>query len=116
MYSALPYLSQAVVAISAGFLCDRLFKSGRFRLGNLRKTFNSLAFAGTAACLIAIPFIGGDRLLNIILLTAALAVNGMSQAGYTCTHVDLSPNFSGTLMGNIIEDFFFSPLNHYFSS
>lgn len=106
-YSALPYLSQAITSSSVGFLCDRLLASGRFRLATLRKTFNSIAFFGTAFCLYLITLTERHRGANIALLTAALGVNGIGMAGFTVTHVDLSPRFAGTLMGmtNFVANF-----------
>ena len=106
LFSALPYLSQALVASSIGFLCDHLYRNG-FTLPTLRKSFNTIAFAGTAICLFIIPFIGRDRFMNILLLIIALGINGMSMAGFTVTHVDMSPNYAGTLMGitNCIANF-----------
>ncbi len=90
-----------------GFLCDRLLASGRFRLATLRKTFNSIAFFGTAFCLYLITLTERHRGANIALLTAALGVNGIGMAGFTVTHVDLSPRFAGTLMGmtNFVANF-----------
>ena len=70
-----------------GFVCDRLYRTKRFTLATLRKSFNSTAFAGTAICMFLITFIGRDRLLNIVLLVIALGVNGMSMTGFTVTHV-----------------------------
>ncbi|XP_017492656.1 PREDICTED: sialin-like, partial [Rhagoletis zephyria] len=103
-YSALP---QAITSSSVGFLCDRLLASGRFRLATLRKTFNSIAFFGTAFCLYLITLTERHRGANIALLTAALGVNGIGMAGFTVTHVDLSPRFAGTLMGmtNFVANF-----------
>ena len=90
-----------------GFLCDRLLASGRFRLATLRKTFNSIAFFGTAFCLYLITLTERHRGANIALLTAALGVNGIGMAGFTVTHVDLSPRYAGTLMGmtNFVANF-----------
>lgn len=90
-----------------GFLCDRLLSSGHFSLTTLRKTFNSVAFFGTAACLYLITLTERHRGANIALLTAALGVNGIGMAGFTVTHVDLSPRYAGTLMGltNFVANF-----------
>lgn len=95
IYSALPYLSQALVAISMGFLCDHLFRSGRISLPTLRKSFNSTAFAGTAICLFLVTLIGRDRLWSIILLVLALGINGMSMAGFTVSAFSCKRSFGG---------------------
>lgn len=40
---------------------------------------------------------GCDRLMSIILITAALTVNGAVTAGYLGNGLDIAPNFSGKL-------------------
>lgn len=37
--------------------------------------------------------------LAVALLTLSVAMNGASYVGYLINHMDLSPNFAGTLMG-----------------
>ncbi|KAH9396845.1 hypothetical protein TYRP_003144 [Tyrophagus putrescentiae] len=111
LFSALPYLSQALVGIGAGLLADRLLlKGGNKRccssLGLLRKTFNSVAFFGAGACLL-LP-------LNLLLLVGALGLDGLATVGFYVTHIDMSPAYAASLMGvtNCVANFagIFAPL------
>ncbi|XP_064480573.1 sialin-like isoform X2 [Ornithodoros turicata] len=97
--SATPYLLQAVVSWLAGYLADRVRRSGRFSVSVIRKFCNSIAFFGAAICLFAVSFVGCNAKLSVVLFTIAMGINGFSFSGYMVTHVDMSPDFAGTLMG-----------------
>ena len=106
------------MASTIGFLCDALYRNFNnhhyLSLGILRKLANSIAFIGAGGCLLLISFLGRDKLGNIILLVLALGFDGMIMAGFMVTHVDMSPNFAGTLMGitNCVANFagIFAPM------
>ncbi|GFY72488.1 hypothetical protein TNIN_170591 [Trichonephila inaurata madagascariensis] len=97
--SSLPYLTQAVFAILGSCMADYLRKSGRFRINVIRKTFNSFAFFVPAICVGLVGFVGCEPNIIIALFTLAMGFNGFMHSGFNVTHVDMSPEFSGTLMG-----------------
>ncbi|XP_055941336.1 putative inorganic phosphate cotransporter isoform X2 [Argiope bruennichi] len=99
MLSAIPYLMQACLAICASFIADRLRASGRYRINTIRKWFNSVAFFSPALCIALIPYVGCEPTVIIILLAISVGLNGFSHSGFNVTHVDMSPEFAGTLMG-----------------
>lgn len=47
---------------------------------------------------IALPYATGPA-LAVSILTVAVGVNSFTYVGYMCNHMDLSPRFSGSLMG-----------------
>lgn len=51
------------------------------------------------ACLVALGFSGCNSALSMTLLVLAVGFNGAVMAGYNSSHLDLAPNFAGTLMG-----------------
>ena len=50
-------------------------------------------------CLLLIYFTKCNTIATLSLLTMAVGFNGASYSGYVSSHVDLAPNFAGTLMG-----------------
>ena len=58
-----------------------------------------IAHIGTALCLVAVSFLGCDRLWTLILLTLSVGIMGVVYAGFLLNHLDLAPNLSGTLYG-----------------
>ncbi|CAG2103965.1 unnamed protein product, partial [Medioppia subpectinata] len=71
LMSSLPYLLQAVIAWTASFISDNLRQRGTIRINVIRKTNN----------------------------TIGMGLNGCNYPGFNSTHVDMAPNYAGTLMG-----------------
>lgn len=61
--------------------------------------FFILAFCGPAFCLTIVSFIGCDRYWTLAMLTLAITLLGASYSGILINHLDLAPNFAGTLYG-----------------
>ncbi|GIY75444.1 putative inorganic phosphate cotransporter [Caerostris extrusa] len=102
--SALPNLMLSIVSIIAGIFADMIRSSGKLGITNIRKIFNTIGFFGPALCLIAVSLSGCQPMLIVILLSLAMGLNGFAYAGFIVTHVDMSPDFAGTLYG--ITNFF----------
>ncbi|GFS49763.1 inorganic phosphate cotransporter, partial [Nephila pilipes] len=47
----------------------------------------------------AVGFIGCESSIIITLFLLAMGFNGFMHSGFNVTHVDMSPEFSGSLMG-----------------
>ncbi|KAM7292521.1 putative inorganic phosphate cotransporter [Ixodes scapularis] len=97
--SALPYLLGTVTSWSAGILADHIRRRDLFSTSIIRKFFNSVSFFGTAVCLFAVTFVGCNYILSVAFLTVGMGLNAFAFSGYMVTHVDMSPDFAGTLMG-----------------
>ncbi|GFQ98058.1 putative inorganic phosphate cotransporter, partial [Trichonephila clavata] len=97
--SALPSLTLSIVSILAGILADKLRAKGKWRITTIRKILNSIGFFGPAICLTAVAFLGCRPIIIVVLLSLAMGLNGFAFSGFICTHVDMSPDFAGTLYG-----------------
>ncbi|XP_046687588.1 putative inorganic phosphate cotransporter [Homalodisca vitripennis] len=64
-----------------------------------RKIWNSLAHCGGAAALVGMSFISSSVTGAVVLLTTSVSLGAGIYMGYLATTLDLSPNFSGVLMG-----------------
>ena len=64
-----------------------------------RKIGNSVGFVGAALGLVGLCFVGCNQYLAVVCLCVAVGLNGAIYSGYQVNHMDLSPNFAGTLMG-----------------
>ena len=65
----------------------------------IRKGFNTLGHVGPALGLIGLSFSGCDRMAVIFWFCLAVMLNGASNSGFQVNHVELTSNYSGTLMG-----------------
>ncbi|GIX72944.1 putative inorganic phosphate cotransporter [Caerostris extrusa] len=99
LLSALPYIVQAITALLVSFLADRLRQSDRMSITTIRKICNSIGLFGPAVCLLGITVSGCHPDLIVALLCLSLAFNGFIYSGFNITHVDMSPEFSGTIFG-----------------
>ncbi|GFQ87829.1 putative inorganic phosphate cotransporter, partial [Trichonephila clavata] len=97
--SALPSLMLSIVSILASILADKLRAKGKWRITAIRKILNSIGFFGPAICLTAVAFLGCRPIIIVVLLSLAMGLNGFAFSGFICTHVDMSPDFAGTLYG-----------------
>lgn len=96
----MPYLVMWLVCLIFSELSDFLTNRGYISNSIARKVFNSIGHWGPAATLIALGYMSREQSsLAVVLLTLSVAMNGASYAGYLINHMDLSPNFAGTLMG-----------------
>ncbi|XP_076334377.1 putative inorganic phosphate cotransporter isoform X2 [Tachypleus tridentatus] len=99
MLSALPYIFRAFIAWITGTTADFMVKKRYLSISVTRKVCNTIGSMGPALCLVGVVLAGCSNNLNVILFTLAMALNGFSFSGYMVNHLDLAPDFAGTLMG-----------------
>ena len=100
--SALPYLVMGLLSFGFIFVADFLNRRSVMPLAFSRKLFNSLGQWVPMVALLGLGYIsaGGDSYkLAIALLTVAVGANAATYLGFQVNHIDLSPQFAGTLMG-----------------
>jgi len=97
--SALPYLTMWLFSMAYGRFTDFMIKNGYFSSTTGRKIGNTVGFVGPAIGLVGLCFIGCSKPLAVLCLCIAVGLNGGIYSGFQVNHMDLSPNFAGTLMG-----------------
>jgi len=97
--SALPYVCMWIFANASSQIADYLRTKSILSTGMTRKVFNSLAFIIPALALILIRYAGCHKYAVVALLCVCVGFNGASFISINCNHIDIAPNFSGTLMG-----------------
>ncbi|CAH1716905.1 putative inorganic phosphate cotransporter [Aphis gossypii] len=97
--SAMPYLVMWVLIIAFSWISDYIRTHGLISNTNQRKMWNSLAHWGGALALVSLYIFDTSTTGAIVLLTAALGLNSGVFTGFLTNHLDLAPNFAGTLLG-----------------
>lgn len=98
--SALPYLAMCLLSYVFIFVSDFINKRKYLSLSVSRKLFNSIGHWVPMVALILLGYVTAEQTkLAIALLTIAVGVNAATYLGFQVNHIDLSPNFAGTLMG-----------------
>lgn len=100
LLSALPYLAMWILGLLISPLADFLINKGITSVETSRKLFNSIGQWVPMVALIALGYMTKDHIeIAVLLLTIGVGFNSGSFVGYLVNHMDLSPNFSGTMMG-----------------
>jgi ACS family sodium-dependent inorganic phosphate cotransporter-like MFS transporter 5 len=99
LLAALPYLLQAVVGWCVGFFFEYTIRHDMLEINTIRKLSNTIGFLGPAICLYAVTIVKCDAVLSVVFFILAMGFNGFVYSGYNVTHVDMAPDFAGTLMG-----------------
>ncbi|XP_021377570.1 sialin-like [Mizuhopecten yessoensis] len=98
--SAVPYIFSWLCQIGAGPLADYLRKNHFLSTKNTRKLFTACGLMLPAGLLFGVGFYRGcNHIIIIVLLTLAVGFSGITNGGFFVNHIDISPNYSGTLMG-----------------
>lgn len=98
--SALPYLSMYLLGFPFGFISDYVLKKKWLRISTCRKISNSIGIWGPAISLIGLSYVpAGDITLAVTLLIIVVGLNAGHYTGFLIVHIDMAPNFAGTLMG-----------------
>ncbi|KAF3423458.1 hypothetical protein E2986_10536 [Frieseomelitta varia] len=96
--SALPYLVMWILSFPICWLADYALKKDISR-GIIRKVCNTIAHWGPAIALIFLSTLSvHDSIIATAILVIAVGLNAGSLCGFQINHIDLSPNFAGTMM------------------
>lgn len=98
LLTALPYLAMWLISLGVSPISDYLINRGCISTRTGRKLFNSIGHWIPAMTLVILPYMTEPK-SAIFLLTIAVGLNGSTYVGYMVNHMDLSPNFAGSLMG-----------------
>lgn len=80
-------------------ISDMLMNRKYLSVGAGRKLFNSIGHWVPAATLVALGYVSKDQTTwAVVLLTISVSINSATLVGFMINHLDLSPNFAGTLM------------------
>ncbi len=97
VYSIVPWLATFAAVNCAGWIADAMIVRG-ISVGATRKLIQSIAFAGGALPLLALPA-AHSAAFAIALITISAAANGLGLAAYGVNHLDVGPTYAGILMG-----------------
>lgn len=86
-----------ILSFPMSWLSDYALKKGASR-GTVRKVSNTVAHWGPAIALALMSVVPADYFWPIFILTLAVGLNAGSLCGFQINHIDLSPNFAGTMM------------------
>ncbi|KAH8336844.1 putative inorganic phosphate cotransporter [Drosophila kikkawai] len=100
LLSSLPYLVMLLLSFFFVWLSKVLQRKEGLSLSFNRKLFNSIGHWIPMCSLIALGYVPQeDAPLAVALLTLTVGISAATYLGFQVNHIDLSPNYAGTLMG-----------------
>lgn len=98
--TALPYLTAWIVSFPISYVSDLCIRKNIVTTQMSRKICNTIGQWTPAIALIGLGYTRQDQPeLAISILVIAVSSNIAAFCGHNVNHMDLSPNFAGTLMG-----------------
>ncbi|XP_076627177.1 putative inorganic phosphate cotransporter [Colletes latitarsis] len=98
LLSALPYLTMWICSVITSCLADWMITSGVMSRTNVRKLGTTIASLGPGAFILGASYSGCERTTVVIMFTIGTTLMGPFYPGMKVNALDLSPNYSGTLM------------------
>ncbi|XP_033217679.1 putative inorganic phosphate cotransporter [Belonocnema kinseyi] len=98
--TALPYLANWLLSFPVSWLSDFALQKGVSR-GTSRKVSNTIAHWGPGLALLSLCFVptnNGNQILPVMILVISVGLNAGALCGFQINHIDLSPNYAGTMM------------------
>lgn len=119
--TAVPFLTLWFFSMFISKLLDTLRSKGVITTTNARKIATIISSGVPMCCLFALCFIGCERALAVALMGIAITSIGAMFCGFLSNHIDIAPNYAGTLMaltntaatlGGIIVPIFVGHITH----
>ncbi|XP_077289178.1 putative inorganic phosphate cotransporter isoform X2 [Arctopsyche grandis] len=99
LLSALPFLGCWIFGFVFSYISDYLINKDVFTLTAARKIANTTAMWGAAFSLVILTFIPVGAVTSaVITLIVTVSLKSAILVGFHVNHIDLSPNFAGTMM------------------
>ncbi|XP_030556489.1 putative inorganic phosphate cotransporter [Drosophila novamexicana] len=100
LLSSLPYIANLVLSFFFVWVSKFMEKNESLSLSFNRKFFNTIGQYIPMCLLVALGYVPKEQdSLAVVLLTLTVGINAACHLGFQVNHIDLSPNFAGTLMG-----------------
>lgn len=96
--SSLPYFCMWICSILSSWFADWIITAGYMSRTNVRKIGTTIASIGPGVFIIAASYAGCDGYIVVTLFTIGMTLMGTFYPGMKVNALDLSPNYSGTLM------------------
>lgn len=96
--TAAPFLSMWIFSLALSRRLDALRAKKTISTTFARKVGTLIACLIPMGCFIVLCYIGCERLIAVLMMTSAVTSIGGMFSGFLSNHIDIAPNFAGTLM------------------
>jgi MFS transporter, ACS family, solute carrier family 17 (sodium-dependent inorganic phosphate cotransporter), other len=96
--TAIPFLTMWFFSMLLSKSLDALRSRGTINTTMARKIATLFASVVPMTCLLILCYIGCERMLAVLLMGIAITAIGGMFSGFLSNHIDIAPNYAGTLM------------------
>lgn len=97
--SGIPYILKMIFGYLFAIFCDYFISTKKLSHGNARKLGMVFCSIVHGVFIVGIGCSGCDIILALVFLILAITVHGAVSAGSLASIIDMSPNFSGIILG-----------------
>ncbi|KAL4108032.1 hypothetical protein QTP88_018290 [Uroleucon formosanum] len=101
LWSGMPHFARWAFSFGFSMICDRLVKSKRMSMTNVRKMATFFCNILQGLFILGLCYSGCNSVAAVIMLFSATAVNGAISSGSLASVVDIAPNYAGVIQGII---------------
>ncbi|XP_001947560.2 putative inorganic phosphate cotransporter [Acyrthosiphon pisum] len=98
LLSSVPFIAQWVTSILASILADWLISKRIMTVTAVRKIFAIIGNVGPGIGVMCASFVGCDKMIATLCFTLGMALMGFCYPSIRVNSLDLSPNYSSTIM------------------
>eukprot|EP01065_Artemidia_motanka_P024953 TRINITY_DN29883_c0_g1_i1.p1 TRINITY_DN29883_c0_g1~~TRINITY_DN29883_c0_g1_i1.p1 ORF type:complete len:512 (+),score=169.61 TRINITY_DN29883_c0_g1_i1:51-1586(+) len=95
--ASLPYILQCAFSAGAGLTADRLV--GVMSVRAVRLLMELICFFSAAALLVVAGYMSEHRTWAVVVVSGAMAMSGVCNAGFSANFMDVSPHWAGSMFG-----------------
>ncbi|KAH8407685.1 hypothetical protein KR222_010724 [Zaprionus bogoriensis] len=100
LLSSLPYITNLILSFVFVWISKITEAKKSLSLSFNRKLYNTIGQYIPMVLLVALGYVTKEQdTLAVVLLTLTVGINSACHLGFQVNHIDLSPNYAGTLMG-----------------
>jgi MFS family permease len=93
----IPHVASFIFYNVAGSLADRMIRGG-MAIGRVRKLMQTVSFGGLATALLVVGEVE-SAWVAIAVMSAGTGLGAFATGGFAVNHMDVAPQYAGTLMG-----------------
>lgn len=98
LLTSIPFLTMWIFSIVLSVTLDKLREKKAINTTTARKVSTLLASVVPLVCFVVLTYIGCDRTVAVLLMTIAVTAIGGMFTGFLSNHIDIAPNYAGTLV------------------
>ncbi|KAG7160652.1 Sialin-like 5 [Homarus americanus] len=99
LLSAIPFVTQFLGSILSGMWVTWLLTHKYMTVFTSRRIFSTISLVLPGIVLVIVGYVGCDITLAVALFPVSTAFSGAICSGHLANHLDLAPNFAGTILG-----------------